>query len=92
MKSLLPSLKQNKRYLLIEAGKKKKAERALKEFLGIFGLAKANPQFIDSDKHTIISINHTSLDEVRTALELSSIKCLRVSGTINKLKKKSGIK
>ena len=85
---LLPSLKEKKHYILF-SGEKQKAEKALFEFLGILGMAKANPQVIWTAKGKgIIMFNRQFADDIKTALVFSGIHTLGVSGTINKLKSK----
>jgi RNase P/RNase MRP subunit POP5 len=85
---LMPSLKEKKHYLVFK-GEKRAAENALFEFLGVLGMAKANPQIIDikGDKG-IIMFNRDFTDEVRTALVFSGIHTIGISGTINKAKQK----
>lgn len=85
---LMPSLKEKKHYLVFK-GEKKAAENALFEFLGILGMAKANPQVIlmKGDKG-IIMFNRDYADEVRTALVFSGMHTVGISGTINKAKQK----
>lgn len=86
MKALIPSHKENKRYLFLK-GKdlKKSVNYAIKEYIGILGLAKSSPKWIDKN---ILSINRKSLEEVRASFVLSKnkIEVLKVSGTIRKLK------
>jgi RNase P/RNase MRP subunit POP5 len=85
MKSLIPSHKEKKRYLLLK-GKdlKKNVNLAIKDFVGNLGLAEASPIFI---KNEIISINRKSLDKVRASFVLwkEKIKIVRVSGTLKGL-------
>jgi RNase P/RNase MRP subunit POP5 len=90
MKALIPSHKENKRYLLVQ-GKdlKKNVSYAIKEYLGVLGLAKSTPRWISIDGEIgVLSINRKSLDEVRAsfALSKSRIEILKVSGTLKKLK------
>jgi len=87
MKIIPSSMRERKRYLIIKSDQKK-AEKAILKFIGELGYAKANPQFIHKDNHTILSISHDMLDEVRTSLALSNIEVLRVSGTIEALMEK----
>lgn len=93
LKILPPTMRENKRYLLLKTVDKKKVEKSILNFIGALGWAKTSPHFIE-DKTVeakgliILSINHDHLDEIRTALELSGIHCLRVSGTIKTLKAK----
>lgn len=90
MKPLIPSHKENKRYLLIEgANLKKNVHSAIKEYIGILGLSEAVPKWIEiKGQKGILSINRKSLDKVRASFALSKnkITILRVSGTLKKLK------
>jgi len=87
LKILPPTLRENKRYLLVKSPQIK-VEKVLLRFYGEWGWAKAGPQFIKSGNHLIISIERSFLDSTKSALELANISVLGVSGTINKLKKK----
>lgn len=87
LKILPPTLRGNKRYLLVKSPQTK-VEKTLMKFYGEWGWAKASPQFIKANTHLIISIERVFLDPTRIALDLSNIKVLGISGTINKLKSK----
>lgn len=93
MKSLKPTLREKKRYLLV-SGRKENIEKAVREFLGMSGMAKASLTFIKSDKEVaIISVNRKMVDSVRAALCIwpEKMEVLRVSGTIKGLKEKTKI-
>ena len=78
------------RYLLIESESKKDVEKAILDYIGILGWAKATPVFLNTTtSKLILSINRKELVNVRAALELSEakIKVLRVSGTLKGLEK-----
>ena len=94
MKALIPSHKENKRYLLVH-GKdlKENVERAILEFSGTFGLAKCGLSFISSDSSrdtAVISVNRESLDLVRASLVVfpEKMEVTKVSGTLKGLGKK----
>ena len=92
MKALKPSMRERKRYLLIR-GKdlKESVPKAIKEFIGTLGIAKASPKFIKVGKDTlVISINRKSLEYVKASIALQPGKMVleRVSGTLKGLKKK----
>lgn len=83
-----PSQRIKKRYLLIE-GKKDDVERAILDYLGILGYARASPFFVpfkgDTNK-LILAIDRSEINNIRAAFELvKTLKVLRVSGTINGL-------
>jgi RNase P/RNase MRP subunit POP5 len=83
-----PSQRIKKRYLLIE-GKKDDVERAILDYLGILGYAKASPLFVPFKGDTsklILAVDRSEINNIRAAFELvKSIKVLRVSGTITRL-------
>jgi RNase P/RNase MRP subunit POP5 len=83
-----PSSRIKKRYLLIQ-GSKEDVERAILDYLGILGYAKASPMFIQLKKSKdkiVLAIDRKELDDVRAAFELfKGIKILSVSGTIKGL-------
>ena len=73
-------------------GKKEDIEKAILDYIGILGWAKASPAFIKDmrnqfDKKTVLAVNRKELDNVRAALEVSNfnIKILRISGTLKGL-------
>jgi RNase P/RNase MRP subunit POP5 len=86
-KKLKPSLKENKRYLLVETeASRHEIENAVLEYLGSLGYAKAGIMFVD-DK--TIAVNREEVDKVRAALCAyhKLIRVARVSGTLKKLRK-----
>jgi len=81
LKSLLPSLREKKRYVVFEIESKRPVsfssiriaiERSLISFLGEFGLAKAGVIFPSDFKSQrgILRVSHTSVHLVRAALSL----------------------
>jgi len=91
MKALRPTMRENKRYLLIRGKNlKENIEKAILEFVGILGYSKASPAFIKTEKdYAILSINREAINEVRSSFAIFSdqIKVERVSGTLKGLKK-----
>lgn len=91
MKSLIPSHRENKRYLLLEGKNlKTNAIKAIQEFIGTFGMSQASPKFVSTDtKVTILSINRESLDKVRASFCVypEKIEVKKVSGSIKGLTK-----
>ena len=66
MKPLIPSHKENKRYLLIKGNNlKQNIEKAILEFSGVLGLSKCGLSFIKND---IICVNREAVDLVRASL------------------------
>lgn len=83
-KSLKPSLRENKRYLLIGKASKEKAEKAILDYIGILGYGKAGLMWIKED---IIAVNRKEVDSVKAGLLLAGIKVKKVSGTLKSLKR-----
>jgi len=92
MKSLKPSMRENKRYLLIR-GKNLKAnvEKAILEFVGILGMSKAGLGWIKTEKDfAVISVNREAVDSVRASICVFSeeMNVEKVSGTLKGLRGK----
>lgn len=92
MKSLKPSMRENKRYLLV-AGKdlKRNIEKAILDFIGVLGMSKTRLAWIKSDKDSaIISVNREAVDSVRASLAVwpEKMEVKKVSGTLEGLKKR----
>ena len=88
MKKQKASARIKRRYLLIDAENKEEIEKAILEYIGILGWAKASPIFVSSKgKNIILAINREEIAKVRGALALSkdNIKVKRVSGTLKGL-------
>lgn len=91
MKSLKPSMREKKRYLLVKSkNPKENIEKALRDFLGVLGMSKLGLGWIKAEKNSaIISVNRNMVDNVRASLvvwpEKMTVK--RVSGTLKGLKK-----
>ncbi len=93
MKPLIPSHRENKRYLLVKGrgNLKENIIKAIHEFLGIQGESKANLTFIDvKTDSTIVSINREMLNQVRAAICIfpEKMEVMGVSGTIKGLRSK----
>ena len=82
MKSLKPSMREDKRYLKVKG---KNIEKAIFDFLGILGMSKVGLNFI---KPNIISVNREMVDKVRASFCVSKdkIEVLKVSGSLKNLK------
>ena len=89
MRSLKPSLKENKRYLLIK-GKNINSdiEKAILDFIGVLGMSKVGLSFIKSNEDCIICINREMVDSVRASLCAypKKMEVIKVSGTLKGLK------
>ena len=86
LKSLKPSMKDNKRYLLLKGSfTKKDVEEVILRFIGVLGYAKAAPVWINSN---ILAVNRESLNNIRASFAASnkSLEVVKVSGTLKKLR------
>lgn len=91
MKSLKPSMRENKRYLLIE-GKdlKENTEKSILDFIGVIGMSKVGLSWIKSNSNSaIILINREMVDFVRASLCVwpEKMEVKKVSGTLKSLGK-----
>ena len=91
MKSLKPSHREKKRYLLLKGTdvSKKVIEDCILEFIGTLGFAEASPQIVKQNKTSLILvINRKSLDKIRASFLMSKkdIQITKVSGAIKNLK------
>jgi RNase P/RNase MRP subunit POP5 len=92
MKSLIPSHKENKRYLIVKGNNlKENIEKAIIEFSGTLGMKKCGLSFISSDSSknsAVISVNREGVDLVRASLAVfpEKMEVLKVSGTLKSLK------
>lgn len=91
LKPLKPSMKENKRYLLLKGNfTKEDVEKDILKYIGVLGWAKAAPVWV-SEK--ILAVNRESVDKVKASFVLSEkeIEVIRVSGTLKSLREKSKI-
>jgi hypothetical protein len=84
---LKPSQRDKRRYFILNSKDKNKIEKAILDYLGILGFAKANYIKIEikGQKKIMGSCLCKSLEDVRAALALSGISIEKVSGTIKGL-------
>ena len=91
MKNLKPSMRENKRYLLIKGSNlKENIEKAVLDFIGILGMSKAGLEFIETNKDSaIIGVNRESLNHVRASICVfpEKMEVVRVSGTLKGLRR-----
>lgn len=91
MKSLKPSNREKKRYLLIK-GKNLSREiidNAIFDFIGVLGYAEASPHYIKfSEDKIILAVNRESLNKVRASFLTSDkdIEIIKISGSLKKVK------
>jgi len=91
MKSIKPSHREKKRYLLVKGSdaNKKVVEEVILEFVGVLGYAEASPQVVKSGKEEIVlAINRGSLDKIRASFVMSGkqLEIVKVSGSVGKVK------
>ena len=90
MKSLKPSMREKKRYLLVKGKNlRENVDKAILDFIGILGMSKAGLEWIKtSSDSAIIAINRKSVDHVRASFAVwpDKIDVERVSGSLKKLK------
>ena len=91
LKSLKPSIRENKRYLLVEGNNiKVNVEKAILDFIGILGMSKTGLSFIKSSKDSaIIRVNREVVNEIRASFSVfkEKISVKKISGTLKGLGK-----
>ena len=92
MKPLKPSIREKKRYLLVKGkNPKENIEKAIKDFIGVFGMSKVGLGWIKTGKDSaIISINRKMVDPIRASLAVwpEKMTVTKVSGTLKGLSRK----
>jgi|TARA_Y100000034_G_C6746901_1_gene331767 RNase P/RNase MRP subunit POP5 len=92
LKSLKPSQRENKRYLLVKGRNLKgNIEKSILDFVGILGMSKTGLSWIKTRKDfVIISVNREAVNEVRASFAVwpEKISVEKVSGTLKGLGKK----
>lgn len=94
MRSLRPSMRENKRYLLVKGKNlRKNIEKAIIDFIGVSGMSKTGLSFINSDQSSdsaIICINRNIVNQVRASLTIcpNKMTVVKVSGTLKGLERK----
>ena len=90
MKSLKPSMRENKRYLLVTGENlNENIEKAILQFIGVLGMSKIGLGWIKKDKiRAIISVNRESVNYVRASFAVypDKISVEKNSGTMKGLK------
>lgn len=86
-----PSQRVKRRYLLVE-GSKENIEKAILDYLGALGWAKASPIFVKSEikNKIILAVSRGEVDSIRAAFEASGlgIRVVGISGTLKGVKKR----
>lgn len=89
MKPLKPSMREKKRYLLVQ-GNVKDIEKAVLEGIGVLGMSKTSLNWIKTDKKSaVISVNRGAVDSVRACFAMwpEELIVQKVSGTLKGLGK-----
>ncbi|MBD3247248.1 hypothetical protein GF378_01355 [Candidatus Pacearchaeota archaeon] len=93
MKALKPSMKEKKRYLLLESKLKGKSirenvEKAILDFIGVSGMSKCGLSWI-KDRKNVLCVNRKMVDSIRASLCVwpERIDVIRVSGTLKGLER-----
>jgi len=91
MKSLKPSHRERKRYLLIKGkdASRKNIDEVILEFVGVLGYAEASPQVVKFGKGWVaLAINREGLDKVKSSFLMSGkdIRVEKVSGSVKNVK------
>ncbi len=87
---LNPSAQIKRRYLLIKASSKEDVSKAILDYIGILGWARASPLFVkNSSNEIILAIDKKEINNIRAALEIfpGKIRVVSVSGTLKGLNK-----
>lgn len=100
MKPLKPSMREKKRYLLVRGKNlKENIPKAIKDFIGVFGMSKTSLSFIktkedsprddSAEPSAVISVNREMLDKVRASLCVwpEKMEVKKVSGTLRGLER-----
>jgi RNase P/RNase MRP subunit POP5 len=90
MKSLKPTMREKKRYLLVKGSNlRENIEKSVLDFIGVLGMSKAGLEFIKSGNDSaIIAVNRESVNHVRASFAVwpEKIDVKRVSGSLKGLK------
>lgn len=89
MKPLKPSMREKKRYLLVN-GHIHDIEKAILEGIGVLGMSKTGFGWIKKNKDSaVISINRKAVNDVRASFVIwpKNINVMRVSGSLKGLRK-----
>ena len=91
LKSLKPSMRENKRYLLVKCkNPRENIEKAILEFIGVLGMSKTGMSFIQSDSNSaVVCVNREAVDSIRASLCVWPERIIveKVSGTLEGLGK-----
>lgn len=91
MKSLKPSHRERKRYLLVKGKDVSKSaiEKTILEFIGTLGYAESGVTFVKVNKASVIvAVNREAVDKIRASFMMSKkdLNIVKVSGSVKNLK------
>lgn len=90
LKSLKPSMREKKRYLLVKGiNLDENIEKAILDFIGVLGMSKAGLKWIkSSNDKAIIAINRESVNHIRASFAVfpEKIAVEKVSGSMKNVK------
>jgi RNase P/RNase MRP subunit POP5 len=76
------SLKERRHYVIIAKTESSKIKNILMDYFGIINYAKAGPKLINLGDKIAISIERDFVNLAKTALVLSKVPVIKVTGTI----------
>jgi RNase P/RNase MRP subunit POP5 len=83
-KKLKPSMREKKRYLLLDTKlSKDEIEKVILDYIGILGYAKSGVYFI---ARNILAVNREMLNEIKASFAFAEIKIRKVSGSVKNVK------
>lgn len=95
---MLSTLKEKKHYLVLtsEEAEEKDIKKAILDFIGVLGYAKAGIFFVEQERINskencfILSVTTSHVDRIKVSISLMKpkVRCLGVSGTIKKAREK----
>ncbi len=86
---LMPSARDNRRYILVKCDDNKKIEQAILEYIGVLGLAKSAYLMVKKEGQNIVaSCLRESLNPVLASLAFAKLNVLKVSGTLKGLEQR----
>jgi len=91
MKSIKPSHRERKRYLLIKGTdiSKGNIEKVILEFIGVLGYAESGVTFVKVNKTSVIlAVNRDAVEKIRSSFLMSKkdLEIVKVSGSVKNVK------
>lgn len=91
MKSIKPSHRERKRYLLVKGNdvSKNSIEKTILEFIGVLGYAESGVTFVKVNKASVIvAVNRDAVEKIRSSFLMSKkdLNIVKVSGSVSNLK------